>query len=41
MPSSIRGFGTGFVGRPDFWPDGSHVTTEWIVALFVSADSAS
>ncbi len=35
MPSSIQGFGTAFVGQRDFWPDGSYVTTEWIVALFV------
>jgi hypothetical protein len=35
MPSSIQGFGTGLVGRRDFWPDGSYVTTEWIVAMFV------
>jgi hypothetical protein len=35
MPSSIQGFGTAFVGQRDFWPDGSYVTTEWIVVLFL------
>lgn len=35
MPSSIQGFGTTFVGRRDFWLDGSYVTTEWIVAMFI------
>jgi hypothetical protein len=35
MPSSLQGFGSAFVGRRDFWPDGSYVTTEWITALFV------
>ncbi|MGA3095216.1 MAG: hypothetical protein ABSF25_02080 [Bryobacteraceae bacterium] len=35
MATLIQGFGTAFIGQRDFWPDGSYVTTEWIVALFV------
>lgn len=35
MPSSFQGFGTGFVGQRDFWPDGSYVTTEWHIYFFV------
>lgn len=35
MPTLFQGFGTAFVGKRDFWPDGSYVTTEWIVAFCV------
>jgi hypothetical protein len=35
VPFALQGFGTTFVGKRDFWPDGSYVTTEWIVALFI------
>ena len=35
MPGSFQGFGTGFVGKRDFWPDGSYLTTEWVIVFFV------
>lgn len=35
MATTIQGFGTSFVGQRDFLPDGSYVTTEWVVLLFV------
>lgn len=31
----VNGVGTIHYGRTDPWPDGSYVTTKWIVALFV------
>ena len=31
----IQGFGTAFIGKRDFWPDGSYLTTEWIVGCFI------
>jgi hypothetical protein len=34
MAALIQGFGTTFIGKRDFWPDGSYVTTEWMVAFF-------
>jgi hypothetical protein len=34
MADSINGFGTKFYGARDFWPDGSYITTEWVVVLF-------
>ena len=35
MPSSFMGFGTTFYGKRDFLPDGSYITTEWIVAAMI------
>jgi len=35
MPHMINGFGTTFYGQRDFKPDGSYVTTEWIVCWFI------
>lgn len=35
MATLIQGFGTVFIGRRDFWPDGSYVTTEWFVVFLV------
>ncbi len=32
---SINGFGTRYYGQRDFRPDGSYITTEWIVLAFV------
>jgi hypothetical protein len=34
MPESFNGFGTTYYGARDFWPDGSYITTEWVVMLF-------
>ncbi len=33
---TLNGFGTTFVGECDYEPDGTYVTTAWIVALWVS-----
>ena len=35
MPFMLQGFGTTFYGKRDFRPDGSYLTTEWIVVLAV------
>src|ERR1700694_1545878 len=35
LPTLFCGFGTAFVGKRDFWPDGSYVTTEWVMAFYV------
>jgi hypothetical protein len=35
MPTLFQGFGTTFLGKRDFWPDGSYVTTEWFVVCLV------
>jgi|SRR5579863_2450381 len=35
MATTVQGFGTSFVGQRDFWPDGSYITTEWVVLLFL------
>ena len=35
MAGTIQGFGTSFVGQRDFGRDGSYVTTEWVMLLFV------
>ena len=32
---TLNGFGTTFVGECDYEPDGTYVTTAWIVALWV------
>jgi hypothetical protein len=34
-PYSINGFGTRYYGKRDFDPDGSYITTEWIVFAFL------
>lgn len=34
MPLLVQGFGTSFIGKRDFKPDGSYITTEWIVIFF-------
>lgn len=34
IPDSANGFGTTFYGKRDFLPDGSYITTEWVVVLF-------
>ena len=34
-PYSINGFGTRYYGERDFRPDGSYVTTEWVVIAFL------
>ena len=34
MAESFNGFGTKFYGAREFWPDGSYITTEWVVILF-------
>jgi hypothetical protein len=31
---SFNGFGTAFYGSRDFLPDGSYITTQWVVVLF-------
>jgi hypothetical protein len=35
MATLIQGFGTTFLGQRDFLPDGSHITTEWVVVFFI------
>jgi hypothetical protein len=35
MGFTIQGIGTAFVGKRDFDPDGSYVTTKWFVILYV------
>jgi hypothetical protein len=35
MAFIIQGFGTTFVGQRDFEADGSYITTEWVVLLFI------
>lgn len=35
MAFSFNGLGTCYRGERDFHPDGSYITTEWIVVLFV------
>ena len=35
MPRQFCGFGTAFAGQRDFWPDGSYITTEWVIFFFV------
>ncbi len=35
MAYSFQGFGTTFYGKRDFRPDGTYVTTEWIVLFAV------
>ncbi|MCS7304748.1 MAG: hypothetical protein NZ602_06550 [Thermoguttaceae bacterium] len=35
MPYSINGIGTTFYGHRDDEPDGSYVTTEWLIFLFI------
>jgi hypothetical protein len=34
-PYTLNGFGTTYYGRRDFRADGSYLTTEWIVALYI------
>ena len=35
MPDMVSGFGTREFGRPDVLPDGSYVTTKFVVLLFI------
>ena len=35
MPSAINGFGTMYYGRRDSAPDGSYLTTKWIVLSYL------
>ena len=35
MPYSVNGFGTTYYGHAEWRRDGSYITTEWIVFLFV------
>lgn len=35
MPFTINGFGTRLYGARDFLPNGSYVTTEWLVFFYV------
>lgn len=35
MPESTNGIGTIFYGKRDFRPDGSYVTTEWLIVLWI------
>lgn len=35
MPFTLNGCGTKYYGRRDMAPDGSYVTTEWIVLAYV------
>lgn len=35
MAFSINGFGTTFYGQADFEPDGSYVTTKWIILCYL------
>lgn len=33
--STFNGIGTMYYGRDDPWPDGSYVTTEWVVVFWI------
>jgi hypothetical protein len=35
MPVSFNGLGTAYYGECDFRADGSYVTTEWIIVIFI------
>jgi hypothetical protein len=35
MPFTVNGIGTTYYGRRDIGPDGSYVTTEWLVFVYV------
>lgn len=35
MAFTIHGIGTQFYGERDYWPDGSFITTEWMVLAYV------
>ena len=35
MAYTLNGIGTTFYGQRDFQPDGSYLTTEWLVFLYV------
>jgi hypothetical protein len=35
MPYSVNGIGTKYYGKAERWPDGSYITTKWIVLFFV------
>jgi hypothetical protein len=35
MPSTINGIGTKFYGCREKGPDGSYITTEWVVILYI------
>ncbi|NJN24023.1 MAG: hypothetical protein HC810_06015 [Acaryochloridaceae cyanobacterium RL_2_7] len=35
MPFNVNGIGTTYYGRRDFRPDGSYVTTEWVIFLML------
>ncbi len=35
MPSTLNGIGTKFYGQRDFSPDGSYITTEWFVFIYI------
>ena len=33
MPTSLHGIGTGFYGKRDYQPDGSYITTEFVIFI--------
>jgi len=35
MAFEFHGFGTMYYGKRDFWPDGSYVSTEWVILAWV------
>jgi hypothetical protein len=35
MAASLNGFGTTLYGKRDFQIDGSYITTEWVIILFI------
>jgi hypothetical protein len=35
MPFSVNGIGTTYYGCRDFLPNGSYITTEWVIVLFI------
>lgn len=35
MPRTVNGIGTKFYGQRDYHPDGTHITTEWFVVLWI------
>ena len=35
MPFTLNGIGTTLYGARDFQPDGSYITTEWFVFIYV------
>jgi hypothetical protein len=35
VASATNGFGTTIYGKRDFWPDGSYITTKWVILFWI------